>query len=400
MKILFLCGVFAKENEQEIIEHSAAPIEYSANTFQERLISGFRALGEDFEVVSAPFIGSYPDKSDIFYFRGFKNKQTKYRYVPFCNLWGFRNFSRADSLKKAIQGFIEDPADEKLIVAYSAHTPFVEAAAYAKEKDPRIKINLIVPDLPQYMNLNSKVSLLYKIGKKYDIRRFDRLNRQVDSYVLLTEYMKEKLNVGNKPYIIAEGIVDNDIFEKNRALKKRINKDKSCRYIVYTGKMNEKFGVKQLVEAFMEIPSDDCRLVLCGCGELDGYIREKAQQDKRIIVKGQVTPDVAHEWILRADVLVNPRQNNNEYTKYSFPSKNIEYLASGNPVVGYMLSGMSDSYADFMIIADGDEPKTALKNAVISALENNKDTSAFEEYARSNLSAAEIIKKIIDLYRM
>lgn len=43
-----------------------------------------------------------------------------------------------------------------------------------------------------------------------------------------------------------------------------------------------------------------------------------------------------------ADVLVNPRQNDDEYTKYSFPSKNIEYLMTGNAVMAYMLDGIPE----------------------------------------------------------
>ena len=34
MKVLFIGGVFAKENEAEIIELSRRPVEFSANTFQ------------------------------------------------------------------------------------------------------------------------------------------------------------------------------------------------------------------------------------------------------------------------------------------------------------------------------------------------------------------------------
>lgn len=36
MKVLLLCGVFAKENEKEIIENSKRAVEYSANIFQEK----------------------------------------------------------------------------------------------------------------------------------------------------------------------------------------------------------------------------------------------------------------------------------------------------------------------------------------------------------------------------
>ena len=168
MKVLLLCGVFAKENEKEIIENSKRAVEYSANIFQEKLIEGFEETVEDFSVLSAPFIGAYPIAYKQRVFKGFQEEQNKYKYVHFNNIWGIRNFSRAKSLKTRLQEFIKDLDKEKLIVVYSPHTPFLEAAVYAKKKDPNIKICLIVPDLPQYMNLNKKKSLLYRIGKFFD----------------------------------------------------------------------------------------------------------------------------------------------------------------------------------------------------------------------------------------
>lgn len=393
MKILFLCGVFAKENEDEVLRYAKRPVEYSANLFQEKMVGGFRAVSEDFTVLSAPFIGSFPNASKLFSFKGFAEKQDKYRYVPFCNLWGVRNFSRTRNLKKALGEFIASDDSEKLIVVYSPHTPFVQAAAWAKKKDPRIKICLVVPDLPQYMNLNAKVSLLYKLGKRYDISRFEKFNKAVDSYVVLTEPMKKPLHIRRRPYIVVEGIVDQDVFEQNRAKKAELEAEPSLKYIVYTGKLYEKFGVKNLVDTFMAMEGEDLRLVLCGCGDLDGYVQEKAQEDRRIMALGQVKPDVAHRWVLKASVLVNPRPNDEEYTKYSFPSKNIEYLASGNPVVAYKLDGLQDHYENYMIFAEA-----GLAEAIGKALAQNDHedrAKKFESYAKERLSAEKVAGRIL-----
>ena len=100
MKVLFLCGVFASENENEVISHAKGPVEYAANIFQEKMIKGFDAAAVDFKIVSAPFIGSFPNASSIVNFKGFEQSNAKYEYVSFCNIWGIRNFSRAKSLKK------------------------------------------------------------------------------------------------------------------------------------------------------------------------------------------------------------------------------------------------------------------------------------------------------------
>lgn len=393
MRILFLCGVFAEENEQEIIDNAKRPIEYSANVMQKKLIHGFRQCECDLDVISAPFIGSYPNASRIRNFKGFTKRQIKYQYVYFNNIWGLRNFSRASSLKKAIGNFVESSDLAKMIVVYSPHTPFLEAAVYAKRKDSSIKICLILPDLPHYMNLDSKISMLYRIGKKIDINKFNRLNQQVDSYMLLTEAMKEKVDIQGKPYIVAEGVINSDLMCKNEEKEK----EKS---IVYTGKLSEKFGVKNLVDAFMQFENPKYKLILCGRGDIEDYVSEKSKEDSRIVYLGQVTPEEAQKWILQAAVLVNPRQNNDEYTKYSFPSKNIEYLLSGKPVVAYMLDGIPQEYSEFMYVVQDNSIESLVRTIELALGDeeeniNNRYLKA-REYLRT-LTSKEIAHRLLTL---
>ena len=62
MDVLFLCGVFAKENEAEVIAQAKKSVEFSANQMQLKLISGLKEVA-DTQVISAPFIGHYPIKA-------------------------------------------------------------------------------------------------------------------------------------------------------------------------------------------------------------------------------------------------------------------------------------------------------------------------------------------------
>ena len=397
MKILFLCGVFGHEMEQDLICSARRSIEYSANLFQEKMISGFYKCGMDVEIISAPFVGSFPNASRIVSFDAEKYHNQDYQYVSFNNVWGIRNFSRANALKKKIKAFAKQKDGEKLIVVYSPHTPFLEAAVYAKRIDPSIKICLVVPDLPQYMNLSAKVSLAYKLGKKLDIARFEKLSKHVDSYMLLTEQMKDKLKVGNRPYMVVEGIIDGDI-SLGKSLREDMPEETAKkRTIVYTGKTNEKFGIKNLVDAFGLIESDEYRLIICGNGDSDAYIAEKAKQDHRIVATGQVTHDVAAKYISEATVLVNPRENDEEYTKYSFPSKNIEYLASGNPTVGYMLDGMPEIYRDFMIVADQDGLAPAIGKALNRSVQEEKERMDRVRAHFQTLSAQSVAERIVEI---
>ena len=397
MKILMICGYFAPENEEEVIRHARSAVEFSANEFQKKLIRGLRTLDAEVEVLSAPFIGSWPNASDIRVFRGFREAQTVCRYVPFHNLWGVRNLSRAAALKKAVRAFAEDPAKEKLILVYCAHTPFLEAAEYAKGLDPRIRVCFYVPDLPDYMNLNADRSRLYDMAKAVDNRKMRRHMACVDSFVLLTEPMAECLPVGDRPRAVIEGILDRERLEEPPAPAG----GSDLKYIVYTGKMNEKFGLLRLAEGFSLLPDEHLRLVLCGSGECLEALRVAAGKDPRIRVLGQVPPSEAAAWQRRAAVLVNPRPDNEAYTKYSFPSKNVEYLLTGKPVAAFQLAGMPPRYREFLYEIGADTPEEMAK-ALSAALkaspgQTQRKHRAFVEYARGHLTSEGIARRILEM---
>ena len=392
MSVLFIGGVFAKENEQEIVENSKGYAEFSANIFQKKLISGFKRNDVDIDVISAPLIGAYPNKYKKMFFRDFSEKQSEYTYVKFNNIWGYRNFSRAAAIKRKIKELIKvQKKNYDLIIAYSAHQPFLEAASYAKSMLPNAKICFVVPDLPQYMNLDANRSKIYDILKIVDIKRMDKEIKNVDSFVILTEPMKDMLNIGDRPYFVAEGIMEN-LPEKVTGIS-----ETDIKSVVYTGKMNKAFGINELVDAFCEIKGENYRLILCGAGDAVEYVTSKAKEDSRIEYLGQVLPEKAKEIIENAAVLVNPRPNNEEYTKYSFPSKNIEYLQSGKPVVAYMLDGMPTIYSDFIYEIRNNSVADALKKALLADDQNEK-YNKFYAYAKEKLLAESIAEKILNKF--
>ena len=269
MDVLFLCGVFAKENEVEVIAQAKKSVEFSANQMQLKLIRGLKEAANT-QVISAPFIGHYPNQSRSLYFLGFAVPQHLCKYVLFNNIWGIRNLSRARALKKAVRGFALDGNGEKLIVVYSAHDPFLAAAAYAKKLNPKIRICLIAPDLPQYMNLEAKRGFLYDFFKQFDIKSIQKHIKSVDTSVVLTEAMAKALRLTDRPYAVAEGIVDSiPKGPVHTAYGETVN-------IVYAGKLYFRFGICSLVEAFSLLKDNNYRLILCGNGDAAEYLQKCA----------------------------------------------------------------------------------------------------------------------------
>ncbi|HHV95142.1 MAG TPA: glycosyltransferase family 4 protein [Clostridiaceae bacterium] len=135
-----------------------------------------------------------------------------------------------------------------------------------------------------------------------------------------------------------------------------IENDKPMKTIVYTGKTNKEFGILELIEAFLLLNDADAHLHIYGGGNADKEIKQFAKENKKIKFFGTVDRETVLARQREAFVLVNPRSYKNEFTKYSFPSKTLEYLLAARPVVMHKLEGIPDDYNDFLFYFDSDNP--------------------------------------------
>lgn len=138
--------------------------------------------------------------------------------------------------------------------------------------------------------------------------------------------------------------------------------------VLYSGKLDEAYGIRILLDAFSLIREEDLQLYVTGSGKLEGLLQEKAEKDCRIHFFGLLGE---REKVLimerEADVLVNPRLPSSPLSHYSFPSKLFEYLLSGTPVVSFHISGIPEDYWPFLMLAEEETPK-ALSSAIRSAM--------------------------------
>ena len=347
--ILFLGGAF---NEEEIIKESKSNVQFAANVLQWNIIEGLDFLNaKPINLLNAIFIGSYPR----FYKKVFiKRKEWSHSPgandidVKFWNLPIYKKISRGWSLSKEIKFWAKKNDDrEKIIIAYSMDYSILRAMKAAKVSNPKINTCLIVPDLPQFMNLSSSEKLIFKVMKNFECKLIKKLQKYVDSYVLLTKHMAGSLKLKNKPYVVIEGMVNISEHEI-QDVQKEIAEKTNLNTILYTGTLNKKYGIINLLEAFKLMENENYRLQICGTGEARNEIIEMAKLDRRIDFRGRVSREEAVLLQRKATVLINPRNDEGEFTKYSFPSKMMEYLVSGVPTVAYKLPGMPEEYNDYI----------------------------------------------------
>lgn len=124
---------------------------------------------------------------------------------------------------------------------------------------------------------------------------------------------------------------------------------------MYAGGVYEKYGVKTLVEAFLKLKRNDIELHIFGEGSYTGELELISRNNPKVKYMGCVTPDKVVEYEKRALLLVNPRPTNETFSKFSFPSKTMEYLLSGTAVVSTKLPGIPEEYFDYMFSFDSDD---------------------------------------------
>ena len=346
--MIFMGVLFRKEQEEEILLHSTNGISNASNTFQWNMIDGIREnIGQNLHIVNALPVGTWP----TFYQKLFLdtkewsfNDRSCYE-LGGLNLPFLKQFVRYKKAHKVLKRLIKNE-NEKEIIIYSAYMPFLKAVY---KLPSRIKVSVIVTDLPEYYDL-SCVSAIRKKLRSWQNKMIAKYMTRIDSFVLLTEQMKEPLRIGNRPYTVVEGICNVDC-----ANCPDVESDSSDeKIILYTGTLHKVFGIANLIEAFMKIDDPSYRLWICGSGDMQQEVERAAQKDSRIVFWGYVSKQKINELQEKATVLVNPRQNNEEYTKYSFPSKTMEYMMSGKPVVMYKLDGIPNDYEDYLCYVFGD----------------------------------------------
>lgn len=357
MAILFIGGIFTKE--AKIKTNSIGNIQYAADNFQKEIIKGLDYWnGKPIDILNAVFVGSWPlfykkKKIEEYEFRHCDEKEKTDINISFLNIKYIKQVSRALNIKKKLNEWLKKNNEKQnIIYIYSYHFPFLYAINNIKKKYKNTKICLIVPDLPEYMNLSKKKSFLYTVLKKIEILISKYYIKDIDSYIFLTEHMKEKIKIGNKPYEVVEGIapsIKNE--EKNETKQKEKFK------ILYSGTLEEKYGIMTLIEMMQYINDKNVELIICGEGECKQEIIKASIFDKRIKYLGILEPQKVRELQRKASLLVNPRKDNEEYTKYSFPSKTLEYLMSGTPILMNKLRGISKEYNEYIFFLENGLPK-------------------------------------------
>lgn len=342
MKILYTSAVCSVRLLDWLYKTSVKKPMYSIQKFHRLLLKGFVANHIDVQTLTTIPVSTNNHRKKSWNVNTETEDGISYKYVPFFNFAGIKQiWTFIYAFFYTLVWGINNRKEKRLIC--DVLNISVCFGSLLASKIIGLKSVGIVTDMPGLMVSGSN-------GQSFIKKTITKINKSYlnsfDYYVFLTEYMNPVINTKKRPYLIMEGLVDTDMKDLIVGdYEKQVPRD-----IIYAGGLYEEYGIKKLLDAFMLIDIKDVSLSLYGNGALVPYIEECCKKDKRVHYYGVLPNDKIVEEELKATLLVNPRPTDKEFTLYSFPSKTMEYMVSGTPVLTTKLPGIPDEYFEYLYI--------------------------------------------------
>lgn len=383
MKITFL-GMFCPDDRYNEVISKSNYFDYPGNVFQKAVIEGLDIFSQ-VTIITAPNIKRY--KGIVFKASKFShNSISSDVCLPELDIPGLKELISAWNFRKRLK----KSRDIDAVIIYSTSFPALYAVSHLKKRNPHVKIVNIITDLPEYMG--SRNGFIYNKLKSIGIRLYNLYSKHIDGYILLAPKMIERLPNNSIPWIQLEGIYSGTT---NRNILSR-RRDKT---ILYSGALELKYGIVDLLDAFDMIDDKEYVLYLCGSGNAVEIIERRAAKDSRIRYLGLLDHSRVLELQSQVSLLINPRPSKDEYTIYSFPSKTIEYMASGTPVLMTKLKCLPKEYHQYLCFIDSETPK-GIRDKIVdffdrSELERNSIGQRAYEFIKNNKTSSVQASRVI-----
>lgn len=262
------------------------------------------------------------------------------RAVPYLNLPGVRSGHQSRELARLVLRAVEDERPD-ILVTYNAEANVTWAARAAAARG--------VPWFPIVMD--------------FDDRLLDR------SWQPVTEMVRGATGVAFLSHWAWNACPLPRVFHIDGGIRCEVRPDGfdgPAGVVLYTGTRAPWGGLALLLKAWRGVRHPAARLYLCGPGT-SPTVAAAVASDPRIVDFGMVSESHLRSLVEQAAVLVNPRPPFHPGNRFNFPSKVLEYLATGKPVVSTRTPSFTPDYDEVLFFSEN-ETAAAFARAIDRAL--------------------------------
>jgi hypothetical protein len=211
-------------------------------------------------------------------------------------------------------------------------------------------------------------------GKKSDTQKIFKYS--ADGFILMTDKMNEYFQISDKPYIVLDGLIDSE------NLKHHIDYKSKSKIIMYAGNLDEIYGIKYLINSFLENPIKGFELHIYGVGNYSDKIKSISSKNPIIKFFGYKDKNFILQKEKESFLLVNPRPIDEIYSNYSFPSKVYEYMASGTVLLTSKLPTFPNGFEKFVYYFDTKQKDNLMEKMkeIVSLNEKTLEKKANEAF--------------------
>lgn len=372
--VAFLGTVVGQEMATLYEAYSAAGDRWQKHLLRELEANGLSGI----EVFSGRPVTSFPVGRRIFY--GFSAQRLvqsiPVRYPPFINCGPLKTLTLGLSTVFCVLlwGWRHRRYARRLVLCYNVSSPHglctLLAAWLTRSTAAAVVADVFVPGdgvLP-----NSVVRQCDYALQRYSLRFFDGL-------VVLTDAISEDFAPKVKA-IKVEGGVD----EARAPVTKSNRHTQSERTFtfMYAGGLSPFNGVQLLLDGFALLNGEQYRLVVAGSGPEEATVRAAVAGDARIEYLGVLNHERLYAQYELADALINPRPSGRRSNRYVFPSKLLEYLATGKPVVTTATVEIAKEYGAYVVTIEDETPEGLARTLSEVACRESTDLQELGEAAR------------------
>ncbi len=333
MKILYISGAMKDSDFNEYVKDAKFSVNPSNQNFHYRFIQALALYTPVTALTLRPFTSGLFDNVNELKSATINDGKITFKYLPDASSRIYKLLRRRGVITKLISDEIAKSGKDTIVLVDSMKYVLAKAAIKAAKKNS-MKVFALITDNPRLL---SNKSFLYS-------KAIMSLYKKYDGFISLSNGLNELANKKNKPSYVFSGFAE--VLGKSEVKETKP-------YFFCCGALYERYGILNMIEAFKNIKTD-YELLIAGHGPLIETIKALTQSDSRIRYLGLLSKETIHAYEQNAVLNINPRLYDPKLDKFSVPSKVLEYLASGAPLLSTMHTTLHQQFCGEAIwIKDG-----------------------------------------------